>query len=49
MRELLELRRLITAQSESDGSDIVSQLSGCLGQGSWDEYEDDIEWERFAI
>ena len=50
MRELQELRRLVSSQprlQETD-SDIVSQLAGCLGQGSWDEYEDDIELERFA-
>ena len=50
VRELQELRRLVSSQSQPQEapSDIVSQLAGCLGQGSWDEYEDDIELERFA-
>jgi hypothetical protein len=52
MRELQELRRLVVAESppqaEPHGPGLVAQLAGCLGQGSWDEYEDDIEWERFA-
>jgi hypothetical protein len=50
MRELQELRRLVSSQPrlQETPADIVSQLAGCLGQGSWDEYEDDIELERFA-
>jgi hypothetical protein len=53
-RELQELRRLILAQSRSpvqtdSATDLVAQLAGALGQGSWEEYEDDIEWERFAL
>jgi len=53
MRELQELRQLVIAQPLFQGKpqepDLVAQLSGCLGQGSWKEYEDDIEWERFAL
>lgn len=52
MRELQELRRLVLeqppSQVESSESDLVAQLAGCLGQGSWNEYEDDINWERFG-
>ena len=52
MDELQALRRLIVAepppQAEPHEPGLVAQLAGCLGQGSWDEYEDDIEWERFA-
>lgn len=52
-RELLDLRRLIAAQlaprAESQEPDLVTRLVGCLGQGSWEEYEDDIEWERFSL
>lgn len=52
MRELQELRRLVVAESppqaEPHEPGLVAQLAGCLGQGSWDEYEDDVEWERFA-
>jgi hypothetical protein len=52
MRELQELRRLIVVEppprAEPHEPGLVAQLAGCLGQGSWDEYEDDIEWERFA-
>jgi hypothetical protein len=52
-RELLDLRRLILAQTapqdQAHASDLVAQLAGALGQGSWEEYEDDVEWERFAL
>ena len=51
MRELVDLRQLILARAESQARpadpDLVARLAGCLGQGSWDEYEDDVEWERF--
>lgn len=26
----------------------VGSLVGALGQGTWEEYDDDAEWERFA-
>ena len=52
-RELLDLRRLIAAQVvpqiRPQEPDLVARLAGCLGQGSWEEYEDDVEWERFAL
>lgn len=53
-RELQELRRLILAQPRppvqtDSAADLVAQLAGALGQGSWEEYEDDVEWERFAL
>jgi hypothetical protein len=52
IRELQELRQLVVVQpqhqTEPHKPDPVTQLAGCLGQGSWDEYEDDVEWERFA-
>jgi hypothetical protein len=52
MWELQKLRQLVSAQPLSpvglQEPDLVAQLTGCLGQGSWDEYEDDIEWERFG-
>jgi hypothetical protein len=47
MRELQELRRLVVSQPSSQEVepcelDLVAQLRGCLGQGSRDEYKDDI-------
>ncbi len=51
-RELLDLR-LVTAQvippMESQEPDLVAQLVGRLSQSSWEEYEHDVEWERFSL
>jgi hypothetical protein len=47
MHELQELRRLIVAepppQAEPHEPGLVAQLAGCLGQGSWDEYDADFD------
>lgn len=53
MRELLGLRQLVAAQvalqAHPREPNLVAQLVGCLGQGSWEEYQDDIEWEQFSL
>ena len=52
IHELQALRQLVVVQpqpqTEPHETDLITQLAGCLGQGSWDEYKDDIEWERFG-
>jgi hypothetical protein len=29
-------------------ANIVDELAGSLGQGNWDEYDKQLDWERFA-
>ncbi len=49
MRELTELRKVV-AQREAGRAEsgLARKLYGSLGQGSWDECERDLDWERFA-
>ncbi len=47
MRELQEMRRLLLSQAKQPQEDLVKQLWGMLGEGDWDEYADDFDWERF--
>lgn len=49
--ELQILRQQVIAlenQTEPVSPDIVDELAGSLGQGSWDEYDKSLVWERFA-
>jgi low affinity Fe/Cu permease len=49
--ELQVLRQQVLAletRSESTSRDIVDALAGSLGQGTWDEYDKFLDWERFA-
>jgi hypothetical protein len=46
--ELQELRRAILVQSQPRNGNLSEQLYGALGQGSWDEYDRDLDWQRFA-
>ncbi len=48
MRELQEMRRLLMSQSRQIDEDLVEQLWGILGQGTWDEYHEDFDWEHFG-
>ncbi|MBN2001832.1 MAG: hypothetical protein JXA21_00635 [Anaerolineae bacterium] len=48
MRELQEMRRLLMSQSRQIDEDLVEQLWGSLGQGTWDEYHDDLDREYFG-
>jgi predicted dienelactone hydrolase len=47
--ELQELRRLVTrSQTRPAGENLAEQLFGILGHGSWDEYDQQLDWQRFA-
>jgi hypothetical protein len=46
--ELQELRRTILEQTQPSDKNLVEQLYGVLGQGTWDEYDHHIDWKRFA-
>jgi hypothetical protein len=49
--ELQALRQQVIAletQSEPSSRDIVDELAGSLGQGTWDEYDKFLDWKRFA-
>ena len=48
MRELESLRKIVlTAQIESPQENLAQKLFGILGQGNWDEYDSDLDWQRF--
>ena len=48
LSELQELRRAILLQSQPQNGNLTEQLYGALGQGSWDEYDRQLDWQRFA-
>lgn len=48
MRELESLRRQIIMPSPPP-TNLTDQLFGSLGKGTWEEYELDLDWQRFAI
>ncbi len=47
--ELQVLRQqVLTAQAPvSPPINLVDGLAGALGQGTWDEYEPELDWKRF--
>ena len=49
IHELAELRKQV-AQSQVGlaSDDLAQQLYGVLGQGSWSEYDPDLNWQRFS-
>lgn len=49
IRELVELRENVARMQPApdDKEDLAEQLYGALGQGSWDEYDPDLDWQRF--
>jgi len=47
-RELEELRRVVLAQVQPPDKNLADQLYGALGQGSWGEYELNLDWQRFS-
>jgi hypothetical protein len=50
MRELEELRRaIIRSRASLPPDDLAQQLYGVLGQGSWSEYDMDLDWQRFKV
>ena len=51
MAELQILRQqVLTLETRLQPSspDIVDELAGSLGQGTWDEYDTFLEWEQFS-
>ena len=48
IQALQELRQVVLAQKPSPNRGLASQLYGVLGQGTWDEYDSDLDWQRFA-
>jgi hypothetical protein len=50
IRELEELRKMIVPlQAELPADNLAQQLYGVLGQGTWDEYDLDLDWQRFSV
>ncbi len=45
--ELEELRQAVLVQIRPPNRNLADQLYGALGQGSWDEYDLDLDWQRF--
>jgi hypothetical protein len=50
IHELESLRRQLTAVTPPVTSTphLTERLFGALGQGTWDEYEPDLDWLRFS-
>jgi len=48
IRELQGLRQIILVQTRPPNGNLTEQLYGALGQGSWDEYDLHLDWQRFA-
>jgi hypothetical protein len=46
--ELEELRQAVLMQTRPADRNLADQLFGALGQGSWDEYDLDLDWQRFS-
>ena len=47
--ELQVLRQTVQAmQSRPAEINLTQQLYGAFGQGTWDEYEIDLDWQRFS-
>jgi len=47
-RELEELRKAIWLQTQLPDRNLANRLYGALGQGSWDEYDLELDWQRFT-
>jgi hypothetical protein len=48
LSELEDLRRAILEQSLRNDGNSTDRLYGALGHGSWEEYDRDLDWQRFA-
>lgn len=48
IRELEALRQtVVAAQKSPPATNLAQKLFGVLGQGSWAEYDLDLDWQRF--
>jgi hypothetical protein len=49
VQELLAIRQMLGApEPEPTPPGATRRLFGCLGQGTWDEYDLDLDWARFS-
>jgi hypothetical protein len=46
--ELQELRQDVLMQRQPPDHDLVAELYGSWGQGTWEEIEPDTDWQRFS-
>ncbi len=46
--ELQAMRRQLTQPKPPSAPNLVDQLFGALGHGTWDEYDMDLDWKRFS-
>jgi hypothetical protein len=47
-RELEELRRAVLAQVEPPDRNLTDRRYGALGEGSWGEYDPNLDWQGFS-
>ena len=48
IQELEALRKMVRHTAVDHQTDVlVQQLYGALGQGNWDEYDVNLDWQRF--
>ena len=47
IHELYELRSLVVRERALPVPGLSYELFGVLGQGTWDEYDLDLDWQRF--
>ena len=47
-RELEALRKAVLTQDRTPERHLTDRLYGALGQGSWDEYDLTLDWQRFS-
>jgi len=51
IKELQWLRQAVDVPQtrvDATSQNIVEELAGSLGQGTWDEYDPDLDWMRFS-
>lgn len=48
IHELQELRQIVLVREHGADGGLAAQLYGALGQGTWDEYDADLDWQRFS-
>ena len=48
MLELRELRQAVLTQQHPPAQNLAAELYGSWGQGAWEEYQPDVEWQRFS-
>lgn len=47
LRELLELRQTVASHGRAARGNAAAQLFAALGHGTWQEYDLDVDWQRF--